>query len=164
MKLRKATHSDTASILQIMSQARDAQRKAGFFQWADNYPSVETIESDISNEIGYILDDEGSDVGYIVIAFDDQEYNNHSEIWNTSIKYAVLHRIAISDSYRGQGISGILFDLSETLIASLGVFCIRIDTGIENLPMRHILSSRSYTCLGVCDFIWGKRLAYEKYI
>lgn len=164
MKLRRAKNSDIGAVLQILSQAREAQRRAGFFQWADGYPSVGTIESDIASATGYILDDKGIPAGYVVIAFCDSEYDRHPELWDTSVEYAVLHRIALSDAYRGRGVSGELFRLSEELVASRGIRCIRIDTGVENAPMQHILSARGYDCLGECDFVWGKRLAYEKYL
>lgn len=164
MKLRRAAYSDIEVVLQIMSQARAAQRRAGFFQWADGYPSVQTIESDISNDSGYILDDNGIPAGYVVIAFCDSEYDNHPELWNTDVEYAVFHRIALSDSYRGRGVSEVLFGLSECFAVSRGIQCIRIDTGVENAPMQHILSARGYDCLGECDFVWGKRLAYERYL
>ena len=164
MELRKAKSTDIDTIMEIMAQARGAQRKAGFRQWGDDYPSVDMIQSDISNQQGYVLDDNGHVAGYVVIAFDDPEYNRHNELWETEEKYGVMHRIAIGDNYRGKGISHILFDLSEALIASRGATSIRIDTGVENLPMQHILSCRDYMCLGECDFIWGKRYAYEKIV
>ena len=164
MNLLKATPINIKDIMKIMSEARGAQRAAGFVQWKDNYPSADIIESDIADGTGYILDDGGHIAGYVAIAFSDSEYDRHRHLWDTEVKYAVMHRIAIGDNYRGKGCSRALFDLSESLVASKGVRYIRIDTGIDNRPMQHILSSRNYTCLGECDFVWGPRLAYEKKI
>lgn len=162
MILRAATIDDMADVMQIFSQARLAQRKAGFQQWEDGYPSLDVLKSDIDNSKGYILDDAGHSAGYVAVSTYDDEYNNHQELWNITKSYAVFHRIAISDDYRGKKISSILFDLAELKAQQTGAQFIRIDTGLENKPMQHILSKRGYSKLGVCNFAWGKRLAYEK--
>lgn len=162
MKLRLADTSDLRVIMLILSQARQAQRDAGFVQWEDGYPPADAVLSDISEGNGYILDDDGVTAGYIAIATSDPEYERHPELWDTDNSYTVFHRIALSDDYRGKGLSNILFDLAESLSRTKDAEYVRIDTGVENRPMQHILSKRNYRHLGECDFIWGKRLAYEK--
>lgn len=114
MILRAGTIKDMADVMRIFSEARLAQRKAGF------------------------------------------------QLWNVTKPYAVFHRIAISDEYRGKRMSSTLFDLSELKAQQSGAQFIRIDTGLENRPMQHILSKRGYSDLGCCNFAWGERLAYEK--
>lgn len=74
----------------------------------------------------------------------------------------MFHRIAISDEYRGRKLSFRLFDLAEAHAIKTGALFVRIDTGLENKPMQHILSKRGYSNLGHCDFVWGERFAYEK--
>ncbi len=149
-------------VMRVFSQARLAQRRAGFRQWEDGYPSIDVLKSDIDRAIGFILDDNGKTAGYIAIAAYDDEYNRHPELWDVGKDYAVFHRIALSDDYRGKKLSGILFDLAESHALRTGAAFVRIDTGLENKPMQHILSKRGYINLGRCDFIWGERLAYEK--
>lgn len=162
MNLRKATIEDVPDVMRIFTQARLAQRVAGFKQWEDGYPSEAVLISDINNSVGYILDENGNAAGYVAISSFDKEYNRHPELWNTSKTYAVFHRIALSDEYRGKRLSGKLFDLAEAQAIQMDVDFVRIDTGLENRPMQHILSNRGYINLGCCDFIWGERLAYEK--
>lgn len=162
MKLRKANVDDIPEVMRIFAQARLAQRAAGFRQWDDGYPSVGVLISDISDSIGYVLDDGGQSAGYVAVASSDAEYDRHKELWNTERSYAVFHRIAISDDYRGRGVSGILFSLAESMAREMGNEFVRIDTGLENRPMQHILSKRGYVNLGYCNFAWGERLAYEK--
>ncbi len=149
-------------VMRVFTQARLAQRRAGFRQWEDGYPSIDVLKSDIDRAIGFILDDNGKTAGYIAIAAYDDEYNRHPELWDVGKDYAVFHRIALSDDYRGKKLSGILFDLAESHALRTGAAFVRIDTGLENKPMQHILSKRGYINLGRCDFIWGERLAYEK--
>lgn len=162
MWLRKVNNADIEDVMQIFSQARMAQRNAGFRQWEDGYPSIEVLKADIDNNIGYVVEDEDTLVGYIAITTFDEEYERFQQLWADKGMYAVFHRIAISDAYRGKGLSKIIFDLAEELSRQLGVESIRIDTGIENRPMQHILSKRNYTYLGTCDFVWGARFVYEK--
>ena len=162
MYLRKAHIEDMEDVMRVFSQARLAQRRAGFRQWEDGYPSIDVLKSDIDRAIGFILDDNGKTAGYIAIAAYDDEYNRHPELWDVGKDYAVFHRIALSDDYRGKKLSGILFDLAESHALRTGAAFVRIDTGLENKPMQHILSKRGYIILGRCDFIWGERLAYEK--
>lgn len=162
MDLRKATIEDVSEVMRVFAQARRAQRLAGFRQWEDGYPSVDVLMSDINSAIGFILDDSGKTAGYVAITSDDKEYNRHPELWDLDKTYAVFHRIALSDDYRGRKLSGKLFDLAEFQAIQTGADFVRIDTGLENKPMQHILSKRGYVNLGSCDFIWGKRLAYEK--
>ena len=162
MILRKASFDDVSDVMRILTQARQAQRVAGFRQWDDGFPSPDVVKADISNGIGYILDDGGVAAGYVAIARHDEEYDRHPELWDIAMDYAVFHRIAIADDYRGQKLSATLFDMAEDLAIQLGAIVNRIDTGLENRPMQHILATRGYKDLGQCTFTWGERLACEK--
>lgn len=162
MELIKARHEDLPEIMRILGEARMAQRRAGFKQWADGYPPASAVISDIEAGSGYLLTDYDTIAGYVAVSFSDKEYDRLDEIWNIKGSYGVAHRIAIADSHRGKGISKVLFDLFEKKIADAGADIVRIDTGVENRPMQHILENRGYTNLGAFDFVWGERLAYEK--
>ena len=162
MRLRKATTEDVETVMQIFAQAREAQRRAGFRQWEDGYPPMKKVLSDIADDTGYILDDDCTTAGYVAMAMGDEEYDRHPELWKTTGPYTVFHRIAISDAYRGRGISSQLFDLAEESARKQGAEIIRIDTGLVNRPMQHILEKRGYELRGECQFVWGPRLAYEK--
>lgn len=162
MILRRAAFDDIDDVMLVFSQARLAQRRAGFKQWDDGYPSLEVLKSDIRSSNGFVLDDGGRIAGYVAIAIGDEEYDRHPELWDVAESYAVFHRLALSDDYRGKRVSSILFDLAESLADRTDAQFVRIDTGLENKPMQHILSKRGYAALGCCSFIWGERLAYEK--
>ena len=153
---------DINEVMRIFAQARQAQRSAGFRQWEDGYPSIEVLKSDIDHNIGYVLDDNGKTAGYVAIGPNDVEYDRHPELWDIDKTYVVFHRIALSDEYRGKGFSSVLFDLAEAEGRRLGVGSVRIDTGLKNKAMQFILAKRNYTNLQACDFVWGRRLAYEK--
>lgn len=162
MQLRKAHIADVENVMQIFSQARMAQRAAGFTQWGDGYPSLEILKADMDNNSAYVMEENGRLAAYVAITTFDEEYERFPQLWGSAEPYAVFHRMAISDEFRGKGFSKLLFDLAEDESRRLGAEAIRIDTGLENRPMQHILSKRGYTNLGRCDFVWGVRLAFKK--
>lgn len=163
MELNKAMRADVAEIMRILGEARMAQRAMGFTQWGDGYPPESAVVADIENGAGYLLkDDSGATAGYVAISFSDKEYDRLEHIWVEKGRYGVAHRIAIADSHRGKGVATRLFDLFEQQIAAAGRSIVRIDTGVENRPMQHILAKRGYRSLGAYTFVWGERLAYEK--
>ena len=163
MKLRKAILSDLDTIMRILSEAREAQRAQGFVQWQDGYPASSTIVSDIERGDAYMLIDDGNAAGYVAIAEGDSEYDRLRHIWQMKgNRYCVAHRLGLADSHRGRKISGRFFSLIEAKIVRRGTRLIRIDTGLPNKAMQHILEKRGYTRLGTHEFVWGERLAYEK--
>jgi acetyltransferase, GNAT family protein len=121
MQLQKANIADIEDVMLVFSQARRAQREAGFIQWEDGYPSIETMNTDINSGIGYIIEDNGVLVGYVAIATHDEEYEKQSQLWSCHGTYAVFHRIAISDKYRGKGHSKAPFDLAEAKSRQMNV-------------------------------------------
>ena len=150
-------------IMRILGEARLAQRAMGFMQWGDGYPPESAVVADIESGHGYLLkDDDDVSAGYVAISYSDREYDRLDHIWIEKGDYGVAHRIAIADSHRGKGVATRLFDLFEQEIAATGRRIVRIDTGVENRPMQHILDKRGYRSLGVHTFVWGERLAYEK--
>lgn len=162
MKLRKTTRADIGAIMTVLNQAREAQRKSGFRQWDDGYPSEALIEAEISEGNAYLLDDDGATAGYIAIMTGDDEYDRMAETWTTRTPYAVFHRMALGDSHRGRGASHRLIELAEAEASRLGALSVRIDTGQQNMAMQRLMQSHSYKCRGLRHFVWGPRLVYEK--
>lgn len=161
-ELRKATLEDLATAHTILTQGRLAQRAAGFHQWEDGYPSTEIIEADIASDNAYMLEVDGHDAGYVVIATYDAEYERLSSIWRAVGAYGVAHRIALADEFRGRGLADVMFHVVENKMKAMGLDAIRIDTGLENRPMQRAMTRRGYNALGAHHFIWGPRLAFDK--
>lgn len=163
MELRKATSGELDAIMRILAEAREAQRAQGFVQWEDGYPPVSTVMADMERGEAYVLADRGKIAGYAAIAAGDVEYDRLRHIWRTDCEeYAAIHRVALADSHRGRGLSCVFLLLIEREVRRRGIMSVRIDTGVENKAMQRILEKCGYTGLGVRDFVWGRRLAYEK--
>ena len=162
MEIKEATYCNIERILEIMNSARAFQRTMGFVQWADGYPSHDDIMNDISNGGARIFTADDKIVGYAYITDIDNEYNRLGHIWEYGDRYGVIHRLALDAEYRGHGYSTEMLQLIEKELKKSDINAIRIDTGIENIVMQHLLSKSDFECRGQQSFIWGERLAYEK--
>lgn len=87
----------------VLSQARRAQREAGFIQWEDGYPSIETMNTDINSGIGYIIEDNGVLVGYVAIATHDEEYENNP---NYGVAMELMPFFIVSQFQTNTGVKG----------------------------------------------------------
>lgn len=164
MKIRKADIQDIPEIIKILDSARDFQRRLGFKQWKDGYPSVMNIESDINHGGAKVFLLDNTVVGYAFLAIGDTAYEALPDIWSFHGCYGVVHRLALSDGSRGRGLSSEVFRLIENEYFSKGVSIIRVDTGERNFIMQKIMSGNGYETKGLQVFTWGPRLVYEKQI
>lgn len=163
--IRKATSADIPEILKIMDSARAFQRSLGFVQWKDGYPSVEIIESDISQGGAMVFIIDGIIEAYAFLAFGDPAYDELPDnLWKFKGNYGVVHRLAVSDRHRGHGISSAIFRMIESEYRRENIGIVRVDTGEKNIVMRKIMARNGYSPLGLHNFIWGPRLVFEKRI
>ena len=165
MKFLKATEADISGIINIIKQAQAYFNKQRIDQWQDNYPNVETVKSDISNENGYVLLKDITVVGTVVVTFDGE--NNYKSIYNgewiSNEKYAVIHRIAIDSNFKGLGLSSVIINYIEEMCLKKRISSIRIDTHEENISMIKLLGKNGFK---YCGIIYlenkSKRIAFEK--
>ena len=110
MELRKSSKSDIESIMNIIHQAQNYFKKKGIDQWQNNYPNEDTILADINNKISYVLVKDNSIVGTAAISFDKERTYDfiYEGNWISNDKYAVIHRIAIDNEYKGLGLSSLI--------------------------------------------------------
>lgn len=161
--LRTAMLADIPAIMHIMAQARAAQRALGFRQWDDGYPPERQLEEEISAGRGFVLADGDAICAYAAIVADDPEYADLQSVMTSyGESYAVIHRLAISDAYRGRGVARRFLALLEEEMRHRGLLWSRADTGLENLPMQKALAAAGYRLLCRHNFVWGPRLVYEK--
>ncbi|NMA67428.1 MAG: GNAT family N-acetyltransferase [Clostridiaceae bacterium] len=165
MEFRKAVEADIHRIMEIINQAKDYLKSNGIDQWQDGYPNPEIIKSDIKNNYGYVLVYNKEIIATVAVSFDGEKtyekiYNGK---WITDDRYAVVHRLAVDNKYKGQGLSSIILNNIEKLCLNNGVYSIKVDTHEENLSMQRLLKKNNFI---YCGTIYlenrSKRLAYEK--
>ena len=83
--------------------------------------------------------------------------------WLSNGDYAVIHRIAVDNTYKGLGLSHKIIKYTEDKCKENNVHSIKVDTHEENIPMQKLLTKNG---LEYCGIIYledgGKRVAFEK--
>ena len=165
MEFRKAVPADLKQIMEIIKDAQGYLKELGIDQWQNQYPSEETILTDMHNGHGYVLLDDGNIIATVAISFDGEPTYEpiYDGAWLSNEDYAVIHRLAVGKANKGKGISNDIMKLTEELCKERCIPSIKIDTHEQNLGMQHILRNNGYTYCGVIYVEDGtKRLAYEK--
>ena len=161
--LRKAFPEELSICMDILASGREFQRAQGFVQWADGYPDSATVERDLLSGDGRFLCVDGVPAGYFYLGFDgDPSYPLIRGAWHHDGNYAVVHRIAISAAFRGQGLTEEVFRLIGEESLSRGVDILRIDTLEANLRMRHVLEKNGLASCGTVIQSGGDRMAFDK--
>lgn len=167
MELKKTTEKDISSVMEIIRAAQRYFREANIYQWVNNYPNEEIIKEDISKGYSYVLLQEEKIVATAAVAFDrEATYEKIYEgQWLTNDKYAVIHRIAVAENLKGQGVASEVLKKVEELCRERQVNSIKIDTHEENKSMQRLLEKNGFIYCGVIYLESGsKRIAFEKII
>lgn len=160
---RKANAADIDIIWEIIQQSIERRRIDGSTQWQNGYPNLQTVESDVSKEFGYVLTVNNEVAVYVALIFNDEPaYSSIEGAWLTTGEFVVVHRVAVSENFAGQGLAKKLFDHIEDFVKSQNVLSIKVDTNYDNLAMLKILESKGYSYCGEVVLSGGVRKAYEK--
>ena len=162
-KLALAQLSDFDRCMEILASGRRFQRTQGFVQWEDHFPNGTLIRNDLENGFGYVLKADDVIAAYLYLGFDgDPSYPEIRGAWKYDGDYAVIHRIAIGDEYRGMGLSTVIFQQVAEICRSKDIPLLRIDTHRDNKRMQHVLTKNGFEYCGIVIQNGGDRLAYEK--
>lgn len=165
MQFRKAVETDINNIMNIIKQAQVYFKEQGINQWQDNYPNIETIRNDIIDKNGYVLLKDNNIVATVAVSFDKEEtYDSiYDGEWISNNEYAVIHRMAVDNNYKGLGLSSQIIKNIEQFCLNKGVHSIKVDTHEENLSMQKLLKKNKFQ---YCGIIYledkSKRIAFEK--
>lgn len=160
---RNAVISDREPIWQILQQAIERRKKDGSNQWQDGYPNFETVENDIKSNFGFVLESGNQIMAYAALIFEvEPAYEVIDGKWLSTGKYAVVHRVAVSDKFAGKGIATQVFKEIEKIAISKNIFSIKVDTNFDNVPLLKILIKLNYTYCGEVYFRGSVRKAFEK--
>jgi ribosomal protein S18 acetylase RimI-like enzyme len=86
-------------------------------------------------------------------------------IINETIKYGVIHRMAIKKEFRKLGLATILFDEFHQQLKNQNIQSLKIDTHEENIGMQSLIKKLGYRYCGIIYTDYGaKRLAFEKLV
>lgn len=165
MHIRLANIKDIDSILGIIKQAQTYFKENGIDQWQNNYPNIEIIKSDIEREVSYVIVENEKIIGTFMHAIEEditykKIYNGE---WLYDGEYAVIHRIAVDNEYKGKGLIGFVVEFVSEKIGKENIASIRIDTHEENKSMRKALEKNGFVACGTIYLLDGaKRVGFEK--
>lgn len=167
---RKSTKADIASLMPIFDEARGTIAALGINQWQNGYPSEEVIFADIEKDQSYLCELDGRIVGTFAMLENgeptyDKIYDGHWQTGDDSRDYIAIHRVAISVSSRGSGLSGKIIGYAADFAKEKGRKSLRIDTHRGNVVMRRMLEKNGFIYCGIIYLENGdERVAYEKII
>ena len=165
MEFRKTIEEDIDYIMNIIKQAQEYFKEEGIDQWQNNYPNYETIKNDINNGESYVLIENNNIIATIAVSFEGEStYSKiYNGIWLTNDRYAVIHRVAVDNSYKGLGISSKIIKYVELLCLDKEVSSIKVDTHEQNMSMQKLLEKNSFVYCGKIYLEDGSsRIAFEK--
>lgn len=167
MIFRKSKIEDLESMMTIIKQAQNFLKANKIDQWQNNYPNEQVLLKDIAEGESYVLEGEGKVLATTVISF--QGESTYDEIyegsWLSNQQYAVLHRVAVHEGYKGSGLGKKLIDHAEQMCKDKKIKSIKMDTHQDNKSMQRLLEKTGFTYCGIIYLQDGSmRLAYEKII
>ena len=160
--IRKATSEDKTQIMSIIHSAQEALRELGIDQWQDGYPRIEDINEDIRQGVGYVVTNGDYVLGYVAIVLaGEPAYEQIADLWRTSDKYVVVHRLCVDGSARRQGIALRLMQHAAHIAREHGISAFRIDTHKGNIRMLGMIERLGFSHVGKIVYESGEREAYE---
>lgn len=151
---------DGEAIMAVFAEAKAIMRSSGnASQWADNYPSLLTVQADIERNGSFVIEDDGLIVGYFAFLPSPEPTYDHiyDGAWlDDEQPYRVIHRIASTP--RAHGIFRSIMDYCFAHEHN-----IRIDTHRNNRIMQHNIRKYGFLYCGIIHLANGdERLAYQR--
>ncbi len=169
ISFKKASMEDLNGVMDVFESARELLKADGSPQWQNGHPNQADFVRDIKNGHTYVLivDDVVAATACLIPGPDADYATIYEGRWqNPELKYAAIHRVAVSANYRGKGLSRKLFTNLFKVTQELGFEEIRVDTHKKNLRMQSLLESFGFIRSGViyiaADPVDKERFVFEK--
>lgn len=161
--LRPALPEEATKIWEILQQSIERRKKDGSAQWQDGYPNLQSVNTDISKNEGFVItvNDKIAVYGALIVN-DEPAYDDIEGKWLTDGDFVVIHRVAVDEEFHGTGLVQTFFEKSEEFARQNSIFSIKVDTNYDNGAMLHVLKKLNYTYCGEVYFRGSSRKAFEK--
>lgn len=156
----KAKYEDLDELEKILLEQKKYLKDANIPQWQGVYPSRNTFKDDIDKGILYAVKDDDKCIGFFALVYPDSNYLYIEDgKWLIDTPYIAVHRMGVTNAYKGQGVAKFVFDYLKGLYDH-----IRIDTHVLNNSMNRSLIKNDFTYCGIVYMEdKTKRNAYEWY-
>lgn len=163
---RKAEERHIPAIMEIYRDAQLFMERNGNPQWERGFPDENDVRGGVYGGILYVVT-VGDEVAAVfsVMGY-DRDYDEIDGKWITDGNYLAVHRVAVSEKFRGRGAAKFAVSAAAELARSRGKKSLRFDTHEKNAPMRSLLSSLGFTQCGTVRLFRDdtERIAFEKLI
>lgn len=166
---RKAGEEDLAAIMAIVAFGKRDLKRRGVDQWQEEYPAQGDFLGDIQRGEGYVLTYQGRLAGFFALSTQPEPCYAHltDGYWGADAPYAVLHRMAVAEEFRGLGVSDQMVARAGAEALAQGLGWLRVDTHKKNKPMQSLLRRAGFQYRGNVAVQAGeghdpRRLAFEK--
>lgn len=166
LTFRLAEETEIERIWEIILQAKAQMRRLNSKQWDDNYPAIETIQQDIRDRNGYVLLADNRIIAYGVVSFDGEPaYKEIDGKWSNELPYMIVHRLAVAEEAKRQGIAKRFMLEAENVSRQKGIYNFRVDTNFDNAYMLHLIDTLGFKYSGLVYYRGtNERRAFEKSI
>ena len=146
--IRRAKISEIPDILSITRLCALKMEQNGIFQWNEHYPSETAFLKDVEREELYVIEENGSVLGTIVVStFMDEEYIPIQ--WLTpNGNSTYIHRLSVHPEHQGKGMAQKLMDFAEAYSKKNQFVSVRLDTFSQNHRNQRFYEQRGYQKLG----------------
>lgn len=164
--IRQAAKNDLEQIMPIIDEAKKFLKEEGNPQWQSGYPNVETITADIKDGAACVLIVDQKIAVYTAITDGpDPNYKQIDGKWKNDLDlYVAIHRVAISDEYRGMHLASYLMSSLTSMHYAESIRNYRVDTFRTNDVVWHIVEDAGFVKRGNIknmDPIDPYRVAFE---
>ena len=150
--IRRAQQADLDDGWAIIEGGRKLLRASGSPQWSNNkYPTRQILQADIGNGLAWLLICDNQPAAIATLGcWPEPDYlqiiGGH---WLfPGQPYTVIHRIAVSNHFRGHHLAVELIRQLLTISRLQGYQSCRVDTYKDNLAMQRALSTCGFTHCG----------------
>ncbi|PTJ27698.1 GNAT family N-acetyltransferase [Staphylococcus simulans] len=128
--IRNASQEDLNAVAALTEEAKKIMAEDNNPQWDEAYPLLEHFEEDITNKSLFVLEEENTIYGYIVIDQNQSKWYDELEWPIDRTNAYVIHRFAGSANYKGAATA--LFNFAVERALDHGVDVLLTDTYAAN--------------------------------
>lgn len=147
--IRLGNMQDISQIETLVKEAKKLMKEFNNNQWDDKYPVTEHFEEDINTETLYVLEENDTIYGFIVVDQQQSEWYDELE-WPIDREGAyVIHRLAGSQQYKGAATE--LFDFAVKLAEEHNIHVLLTDTFALNKPAQGLFEKFGFIKVGEAE-------------
>lgn len=161
--IETASDEELSSLCAIMERVKVVMEEQGIDQWDDLYPTKLDLLSDIREGQLYLMRAPGSDDIAALVAINQQQDPEYSEIsWEDDGNPVVVHRLAVDPLHQGKGLATLMMQYVEHHARENNYSSIRLDAFTQNPTACHLYRKIGYSVRGTVEFRKGTFYCYEK--